>query len=291
MRSQAGILGLFTSLWATARLGVIMLGVLAITAVLGVLIMWPVIAINLTPARQIAFTPIEPGEKAARESRAETTLRSAGERLVNRSPFYPLKPQAPEPPRNLPRQYAGPRIVAIYGDTAWFDDKKRLRVGEPEQEGLQLIEVSPPWGAKVRWRGGEFTITLFERTADVLSSGGFSRENIVEPRTFLSPPRRPAPQPAPAPTPPPAPVAAPAEVPGAAPSPPSAPPPDGGPPIASEVSSPAKNAEPGSEPNSEPHAEPHLAKPAPKASARRARVPATKPAAALPASPSPRAPV
>ena len=245
MRSHEGVVALFASLWASARLGVIMLGALVLTVALGVYITWPLIQTNLTPTQEIAFTGIDAKEKTTRESRADATLRSAGERLVNRSPFYPLKPQAPEVPRNLPRTYGGPTLIAIYGDTAFFDDSTRLRVGAATLGDVQVLALNPPWSAKVRWRGGEFTVTLFERPENVLNSGGFTRDPFAParaPATSRSPASPssaalvagPVPSASPMPSPPigPPPTLDPADAPDAPPGPPPAPPPDGGPPIA-----------------------------------------------------------
>lgn len=111
------------------------------------------------------------------------------QRLTGRSPFFtPAEPPPPPPPPPPPREeeeeeeenpgpppppppparYGGPEMVAMMGDVVWFANDKRLRVGE-EDSGVTVVSTTPPWTAKLLWRGIEFDVQLFERTtADFL---------------------------------------------------------------------------------------------------------------------------
>jgi hypothetical protein len=81
-------------------------------------------------------------------------------------PAEPLKveaesgPPAPPPP---PATYGGPAIIAMVLDTVWFDDGKRMTVGDEAKDELEVIQVLAPWDAVVKWKGVEFTVPLFAR--------------------------------------------------------------------------------------------------------------------------------
>lgn len=71
------------------------------------------------------------------------------------------KPEGPAPP---PTRYGGPAIIAMIDKTVFFDDGRRLSVGDPADSGLEVVEPRGPWSAVLRWRGVEFEVQLFERT-------------------------------------------------------------------------------------------------------------------------------
>jgi hypothetical protein len=72
-------------------------------------------------------------------------------------------PVGPPSPSLPPTEYHGPSIIAMVLDTVWFDDGKRLSVGDAPQDDLEVIKVVAPWEAVVRWKNGEFTVPLFQR--------------------------------------------------------------------------------------------------------------------------------
>ncbi len=87
--------------------------------------------------------------------------------------FAPVPPNKPveekkqdDKPPPPPVTYEGPGLVAIVYDRVWFDDGRSLAVGDEEDGGLSVVDVSPPWAARLRWRGVEFDVTLFTRTTD-----------------------------------------------------------------------------------------------------------------------------
>jgi hypothetical protein len=100
-------------------------------------------------------------------------------RIARPAPPAPKKEEViPEPePRVIPEEpkpipppatYTGPPLIAIFGQEAWFRGSGsgvsgviRLKVGE-EQDGLKLIETTPPLIATVEHRRGKYPIHLFE---------------------------------------------------------------------------------------------------------------------------------
>lgn len=65
-----------------------------------------------------------------------------------------------EPP--TPTTYGGPGVIAFINGTVWFDNGAQLSTGE-ERDGVSVVGMSPPWDARLRWRGVEFTVPLFEK--------------------------------------------------------------------------------------------------------------------------------
>lgn len=100
----------------------------------------------------------------------EIPLKQIAGRTLFHRPIEPKEPEAPkeepkpEGPAPPPTRYAGPAIIAMIGDTVFFDDGRRLRVGDEPDNGLEVIEPRGPWSAVLRWRGVEFEVQLFERT-------------------------------------------------------------------------------------------------------------------------------
>jgi hypothetical protein len=94
--------------------------------------------------------------------------------IAGRTLFHrPIEPKEPEEPKDEPKpdgpappptRYAGPAIIAMIDKTVFFDDGRRLSVGDEPDNGLEVIEPRGPWSAVLRWRGVEFEVQLFERT-------------------------------------------------------------------------------------------------------------------------------
>ncbi len=82
-------------------------------------------------------------------------------------PVDPGPEPEPEPiDTGPPSAYQGPSLVAIVGDEAWFkpprDGEKTLQipVGE-EKGGVEVVSIHSIFSAKVRYRDGEYDISLF----------------------------------------------------------------------------------------------------------------------------------
>ena len=128
---------------------------------------------------QAAVTPSSVAEPPAaahqeRLARYEAALDKRAAQAEGRSMFFPpiapnkpveeeVKDDKPPPP---PAVYGGPGLVAIVYDKVWFDDGRSMTPGDEEDSGLAVVDVSPPWAARLRWRGVEFDVTLFSRTTD-----------------------------------------------------------------------------------------------------------------------------
>lgn len=133
---------------------------------------------------EVALAAIAPGSvaqppEAQQKQRLEKYEAAQSKRVAiieGRSMFVaPVPPRAPEPadeekkddkPPPPPATYGGPGIVAIVYDRVWFDDGRSLATTDEDDAGLGVVDVSPPWAARLRWRGVEFDVTLFTRTTD-----------------------------------------------------------------------------------------------------------------------------
>lgn len=126
---------------------------------------------------QAVFTPgsvkLPPeGSKAKRLETFQAAIDQSVGQIDGRSMFFtpqpPNKPEAPpekkdEPPPQ-PTVYGGPAIIAMVDDKVWFDDGRILTSGHAPDDGLKVVRVSPPWLARLEWKGVEFDVTLFTRT-------------------------------------------------------------------------------------------------------------------------------
>jgi len=150
------------------------LGVTAFALLLAAPLLFAWMALPLLDASRIpppaTATPLSSAAIDGNVRAFEDRLGKAGTAVANRSPFYPPRPKiAPPPP--TPARYAGPALIAMAFGEAWFADGTRLMVGDPAVNELELIELNEPWTARVRWRGAEFTVTLFDREPVKLSGG------------------------------------------------------------------------------------------------------------------------
>jgi hypothetical protein len=79
-------------------------------------------------------------------------------------------PSTPTPPPP-PAKYLGPSLIAINGLEAWFmpdnagDPLLRIPTGQT-RAGVEVIEILLPWSVKVRHKGGEYVLDLFERVPE-----------------------------------------------------------------------------------------------------------------------------
>jgi hypothetical protein len=134
----------------------------------------------------------------------------------------------PEEPDDEPQEperaatYAGPGVIAMINDSVWFSSGARIKAGE-EADGVKVLAVDAPWSARLLWRGGEFTVNLFERDGVVFREARTAPRsaNIVdadanadEAQADAPPPPEPA---KPAATPPTTPPTTPASSPGSSP--------------------------------------------------------------------------
>ena len=163
--------------WNGTAYGVAAGAIVALLVV--VLALWSVIVAFAAPSPESSAFDL-----ASLDARAEAHDLGYDEKLLaqlnGRSMFFvPPKPPPPPPPPTPnnessqerppppPSRYGGPKLVAIFYDQAWFSNGERVSVGD-EAAGVEVLELAPPWYARVRWHDVEFTIELFARDKVVL---------------------------------------------------------------------------------------------------------------------------
>ncbi|MBX3357757.1 MAG: hypothetical protein KF745_04945 [Phycisphaeraceae bacterium] len=177
------------------RLGLIALVALALTFAFALVRAWPLV-------RALAMSPPDdkPAAQTADSSALAADLNLYVERITGRSLFFTPRPpppprvettdnRTPDPGPSRPTRYAGPALIAMINDTAWFANGDRLRAGDARSEtvDLKVIEITPPWTARVEWEGVEFTVSLFERSPLIADA------SAPAPLEAEPPPKRPAP--------------------------------------------------------------------------------------------------
>lgn len=148
------------------------LAVLCLLLLSGVVVLAQVPALmrSMNAPTKVDVQPISGDDLKARTDLFRKTLTATADKVTTRSPFYPPKPKAPPPPPT-PTRYSGPAIIGMVSDSVFFADGKRLSVGSPSDGGLAVVSVDPPWSAKLRYNGAEFTVNLFERDPVKLNTG------------------------------------------------------------------------------------------------------------------------
>jgi len=119
---------------------------------------------------EVEVAPIAGDELKAKTEQFKKTIAAAGDKVVSRSPFYPPKPKVPPPPP-APTRYTGPAVIGMLSDSVFFADGRRLSTADTADGGLSVLSISPPWSARLRYNGAEFTVPLFEREPAKLNTG------------------------------------------------------------------------------------------------------------------------
>lgn len=230
------------------RLGAGVLAGVAATLVLALLAARPVLTL-LAESGSAPASAVPAAAPAAFKDDMELAVARFRGRSLFFTPAPPPPPVVRQPvergPSGPPARYGGPALVAMIGDTAWFADGRRLVVGAEANGGdLRVIETSPPWYARVAWQGGEYTVTLFDRTGassavttpasppPAPASNGAAAPTAPGPASSRPEPRPEQPQPDPEPEepdpsePPPEPEPEPAPEPNDPPAPPASPEPE-----------------------------------------------------------------
>lgn len=115
----------------------------------------------------------------------------------------PPKPVAPPKPAGPPATYGGPRPTGVIADMLVLAGGRTVKVGE-SGDGVTVVAILPPDEVRLKWSGGEYTVSLREKfDTSVLSSGSSSSVGRTNPpgiTPVASDPNE-APATAPAPTP------------------------------------------------------------------------------------------
>ena len=94
------------------------------------------------------------------------TPRPVPRRPVERDPDPDPEPVYVDP--GPPAVYQGPSLVAIIGNEAWFkppregDNVLQIPIGEA-REGVELVSINSIFGVTVRYRDGEYDVSLFDQ--------------------------------------------------------------------------------------------------------------------------------
>lgn len=99
--------------------------------------------------------------------------------VIPSAPKRTPPPPPPPPPEDtskpvapaVPSRYGGPSIIGLINESVIFNDGKTIRVGQSDGS-LSVIALNAPWGAKVKWQGAEFDVSLFEKDGMVIPPPG-----------------------------------------------------------------------------------------------------------------------
>lgn len=111
----------------------------------------------------------------------QQSLSAHAAQVDGRSLFH--RPGPPRPPRVdiarpdpgpggpiIPSRYGGPSIIAMINGAVWFGDGQRIAEGDSGR-GIEVVSINAPWGAKVRWQGAEFDVSLFQKDTVIWRTG------------------------------------------------------------------------------------------------------------------------
>ncbi len=156
--------------WRIVRAGARIAALLVlIAAVVVIVLAVPMIIDVLRPAPREIKAPDDP-KNIAEEQKVifEKYLAQIKGRSLFHVPVPPAPAEKPEEetqdrPPPAPTSYGGPAMVAMLSDTVWFTGGKKLKVGEAA-DGVEVVALRPPWDAKLKWKGVDFDVNLFERS-------------------------------------------------------------------------------------------------------------------------------
>lgn len=93
----------------------------------------------------------------------------------------PPKPVAPPKPAGPPATYGGPRPTGVIADMLVLAGGRTVKVGE-SGDGITVVAILPPDEVRLKWSGGEYTVSLREKfDTSVLSSGSSSSMGRTNP--------------------------------------------------------------------------------------------------------------
>jgi len=93
----------------------------------------------------------------------------------------PPKAVAPPKPAGPPATYGGPRPTGVIADMLVLAGGRTVKVGE-SGDGVTVVAILPPDEVRLKWSGGEYTVSLREKfDTSVLSSGSSSSAGRTNP--------------------------------------------------------------------------------------------------------------
>lgn len=93
----------------------------------------------------------------------------------------PPKAVVPQKPAGPPATYQGPRPTGVIADMLVLAGGRTVKVGE-SGDGITVVAILPPDEVRLKWSGGEYTVSLREKfDTSVLSSGSSSSMGRTNP--------------------------------------------------------------------------------------------------------------
>lgn len=93
----------------------------------------------------------------------------------------PPKAVVPQKPAGPPATYGGPRPTGVIADMLVLAGGRTVKVGE-SGDGITVVAIMPPDEVRLKWSGGEYTVSLREKfDTSVLSSGSSSSMGRTNP--------------------------------------------------------------------------------------------------------------
>lgn len=197
---------------ATSRAGKIAFLLVAAALFVLALSVWPLVRTAFGPRPQKLSASTDKEQHAQQQDAAFSKYLA---QIKGRSLF--IVPPAPAPPTPAvanadepakppppPSSYGGPAIVAMMSDVVWFNNGSRLKPGD-KADDLEVVSLSPPWEATLKWKDVEFVVRFFDRsriTKDPEASPKPSPEHLPGPPASENPAAKPVEPPTSDPAPP-----------------------------------------------------------------------------------------
>lgn len=146
-------------------LGIVALAAIPLSLAFGAYIAWPLKSLIAPAVSTPAESHTTTSKLPAPASEFSDSIAAHLDQIAGRSLFcIPREPEKEVVKGPAPKVYAGPQLIAMINGAAWFSDGSRIALDSRSENGIRIVRLNPPWGARVEWQGGEFDIELFKRT-------------------------------------------------------------------------------------------------------------------------------
>ncbi len=93
-------------------------------------------------------------------------------RNIPKPPPPKIEKPPPPPAPVIPTEYGGKKPIAILGPIVYFENFQ-IKVGE-QSNGIKVLATNAPWSVKLGHEGGEYDVSLWEKTKDSFLKGKWS---------------------------------------------------------------------------------------------------------------------
>lgn len=162
----------------------IAMGLLAVTALLLIVMLTPIVRTWSTPVPP-SVEPLSDAKVKIRKNEFSTRITSATEKVKTRSPFAPPAIAAAPVPK-VPARYGGPSVIGIAAGQVYFSDGQRINVGQTHDE-IEVISLNAPWSVTLGWRGGSYEVTLLERNPVSFSEPSLLKDTLFKTTPIAKP--------------------------------------------------------------------------------------------------------